>query len=68
MILLNAGRVSAVIFSFLVTLLILCQIVPGPYSRTDLVVIGTIPTLVAMLAIFGLLPQSRQRTKPSGDS
>jgi hypothetical protein len=50
------GRVAAVVVvitvAFIAVVAILTQVMPGPRTRTDYLVIGTVGTFVSLLVVF----------------
>jgi hypothetical protein len=54
--------VAAVTIVFGVTVAIAWQVLPGPHSSTDYLVIGSIATFVALIALFAVLITTWIRT------
>ena len=50
-----AGLLTGAIAVFAVVVAILLEVIPGPHSSTDYLVIGTVATFAALLLLFVLL-------------
>lgn len=44
--------ISGTVLMFVITVVILLQVLPGPHKSTDYLVIGTVATLVCLLVVF----------------
>jgi len=44
--------ISGTVLMFVITVVILLQVLPGPHKSTDYLVIGTVATLVCLLIVF----------------
>lgn len=47
--------VAAIVVVFGVTVAVALQVVPGPHSETDYLVIGSVATLLALVVVFVVL-------------
>jgi hypothetical protein len=53
--------VTAVVLVFGVTVAIALQVVPGPHSETDYLVIGSVATLLSLVVVFVVLMLTSQK-------